>query len=246
MIELRSVSKTYRGVRALDRVDLRFEPGRTTAITGPRGSGKTILLRVMAGLIEPDQGEVLIDGQTLRPANLAECRRALGYVVADGLFPHLTAEQNVWIMLRRRGDEIKDCVKRVGELGRLLRLSEEALVKYPAELSPVERIRVGLMRGLALDPPNLILDDPLSALDAMERFAFSRELKELISPESLGGRAVVFATPNLGEAAQLSETIVLLQGGRVIQQGSVQDFQLVPVSPFVSDFVEAQRGLAAR
>lgn len=246
MIELRSVSKTYRGVRALDRVDLRFEAGRTTAITGPRGSGKSLLLRLIAGLVEPDQGEVLIDGQTLRSSNLAECRRALGYVVADGLFPHLTAEQNVWIMLRRRGDEIKDCVKRVAELAHLARLPEDALVKYPAELSPGECIRASLMRALALDPPNLLLDDPLSPLDSMDRFAFASELKDLLSPESLGNRAVVCATANLAEAARLSETIVLLQDGRIIQQGSVQDFQLVPVSPFVSDFVEAQRGLAAR
>lgn len=243
MIELRGVSKSYGGQLALAPATLRFQDGQTTALIGPSGCGKSTILRLIIGLIDPDDGEVVIDGKKLTPETLLTRRREMGYVIQEGgLFPHLTAEQNVWLMQMHTGAEVKDCVKRVTELAKLTRFPEDGLVRYPGELSGGQRQRVSLMRALALDPPILLLDEPLGALDPLVRNQLQTELKEIF--ETLK-KTVVFVTHDMGEAAYLADSIILLKEGKVVQQGSLEDFQKRPADPFVTEFLNAQRSLVA-
>lgn len=243
MVELREVSKTYGEHAALSPTNLRFADGKTTALIGPSGCGKSTILRLIAGLIKPDKGEVIIDGHVLTDENLIKRRRAMGYVIQEGgLFPHLTAEQNVWLMMRHLGEEVKDCVRRVTDLAKLTRFPEAMLTKFPNELSGGQRQRVSLMRALALDPPLLLLDEPLGALDPMVRNELQTELKSIFAELK---KTVVLVTHDMGEAAYLGDSIVLLQEGSVVQQGSLGDFQERPASPFVSQFLQAQRQLVS-
>ena len=243
MIELRGVSKRYGEHQALAPTDLTFPEGKTTVLIGPSGCGKSTILRLIVGLIKPDTGEVVIEGHPLTDENLIKRRRGMGYVIQEGgLFPHLTAEQNVWLMMRHTGKEIKDCVKRVTELAKLTRFPEEALTKYPVELSGGQRQRVGLMRALALDPPVLLLDEPLGALDPIVRNKLQTELKDIF--ERLK-KTVILVTHDMGEAAYLGDSIVLMRDGHIVQHGTLDDFKMVPVEPFVTQFLNAQRSLVA-
>ncbi len=241
MIELKNVSKSYGEHHALKPLSLRFHDRGTTALIGPSGCGKSTILRLIVGLIEPSSGEVLIDGHALKPQNLIKRRRAMGYVIQEGgLFPHLTAEQNVWLMMRHLGQEIKDCVRRVTELAHLTQFPEAMLTKFPNELSGGQRQRVSLMRALALDPPILLLDEPLGALDPMVRNELQTELRRIF--ERLQ-KTVVLVTHDMGEAAYLADAIVLMKDGEIVQQGTLSDFQGSPSSPFVTQFLQAQRSL---
>lgn len=241
MIELRGVCKSFDGVQALAPTSLRFADGKTTVLIGPSGCGKSTILRLIAGLVEPDEGEVVIDGHKLTPDNLLKRRRSMGYVIQEGgLFPHLNAEQNIWLMQRHVGEEIKDCVKRVNELAKLTHFPESLLTKYPGELSGGQRQRVSLMRALALDPPILLLDEPLGALDPIVRNELQTELKQIFGAL---GKTVILVTHDLAEAAYLGDTIVLLKDGQVVQQGTIEDFRSRPVSEYVEQFLNAQRSL---
>jgi osmoprotectant transport system ATP-binding protein len=243
MIELRGVSKTYGELEALAKTTLRFEDGKTTALIGPSGCGKSTILRLIIGLITPDSGAVVIDGEELTSENLLQRRRAMGYVIQEGgLFPHLTAEQNIWLMQRHLGHEVKDYVRRATDLCKLTQFPEDALTKYPGELSGGQRQRVGLMRALALDPPILLLDEPLGALDPIVRNELQTELKSIF--EKLR-KTVVLVTHDMAEAAYLSDSIVLLKEGKVVQQGTLDDFRSRPATEFVTQFLNAQRSLVA-
>jgi len=243
MIELRNVSKRYGEHQALAPMSLRFDDGKTTALIGPSGCGKSTILRLIAGLIEPSTGEVRIDGQPLTPENLMERRRAMGYVIQEGgLFPHLTSEQNVWLMLKHVGKAVQECVKRVTELAALTQFPEKLLTRYPGELSGGQRQRVSLMRALALDPAVLLLDEPLGALDPMVRNELQTELKDLFA---MMKKTVVLVTHDMAEAAYLADTIVLLREGKIVQQGTLDDFRTKPADAFVTQFLNAQRSLVA-
>jgi osmoprotectant transport system ATP-binding protein len=243
MIELRGVSKTYGSLQALASTNLRLADGKTTVLIGPSGCGKSTILRLIIGLIEPDAGEIVIDGHTLTPESLLIRRRGMVYVIQEGvLFPHLTAEQNVWLMQRHTGVEVRDCVKRVNELAKLTRFPEDALTKYPGQLSGGQRQRVGLMRALALDPPILLLDEPLGALDPIVRNELQTELKDIFAKLN---KTVVLVTHDMGEAAYLGDTIILLKEGEIVQQGTLDDFKSRPASEYVTQFLNAQRSLVA-
>ena len=238
MIELRQVSKKYGPVVAVHPTDLVLPSGQTTALIGPSGCGKTTLLRIVLGLIEPDSGEVIVSGEKSQLKNRTELRRKIGYVVQDGgLFPHLTAAQNVTLMARQLG---KPWEARLTELATLVDLPASDLERYPVELSGGQRQRVGLMRALMLDPEVLLLDEPLGALDPMVRSRLQTDLKSIF--EKLG-KTVLLVTHDMGEAGYLADRIVLMREGRIVQQGTLDEFQRAPAEPFVSEFLQAQRSL---
>src|SRR5262245_8927577 len=145
MLELVGVSKSYNGSVILQPTDLSVPAGRTTVVIGPSGCGKSTLLRLMVGLIQPDAGEVRLAGVPVTPANAAEFRRQIGYVVQDGgLFPHLTARGNITLMARHLGRERSWVQKRLDDLTRLTHFAQEQLDHYPAQLSGGQRQRVSL------------------------------------------------------------------------------------------------------
>ncbi len=241
MIELHGVSKRYGDVVALHPTDLRIDAGKTTALIGPSGCGKSTLLRLIIGLIAPTSGQVTFEGKPVGPADALPLRRRMGYVIQDGgLFPHLTAGENVALMVRHLGRP-PDAVKgRIEELCDLTSFPAGGLGRYPVELSGGQRQRVSLMRALVLDPDVLLLDEPLGALDPMVRARLQTDLKEIFGRLR---QTVVLVTHDMGEAGYLGDRIVLLSDGRIVQQGTLDDLRERPASPFVSEFMTAQRSL---
>jgi osmoprotectant transport system ATP-binding protein len=242
LVRLVDVSKQF-GVEspALRRTDLTIARGKTTVLIGPSGCGKSTLLRLIIGLLEPDNGHVEFDGHTIRPETIGGVRHRIGYVIQEGgLFPHLTARENVELIakhLRRPGEEINS---RVLELCHLTRFPEDALPRYPIELSGGQRQRVSLMRALVLSPELLLLDEPLGALDPLVRASLQQDLEEIFTRLR---QTVLMVTHDLAEAAYLADTIVLMHEGTIVQEGSMADLRERPANPFVTEFINAQRQL---
>ena len=243
MIHLAGVSKSFGPTAALRPTTLAIPTGETTVLIGPSGCGKSTLLRLVLGLIWPDTGEVRFDGEPLTPANVRRVRLRTGYVVQDGgLFPHLTARGNVALMPRQLGWPRDRVAAQVGELANLVRLPADALDRYPAQLSGGQRQRVGLMRALVLDPPALLLDEPMGALDPLVRADLRTDLRAFFRAL---GKTVVFVTHDLAEAAALGDRVVLMRDGEIVQQGPMAELESDPADPFVTRFIQAQRIIPA-
>ena len=239
MIELDKVEKVYGSKTALRPITITFQNGKTSALIGPSGCGKSTLLRIIMGLILPSAGQVRIDGEA--PSNWLSARRRMGYVVQDGgLFPHLTAEQNVAIMTRHVGWKEDKIRERIAGLCELTRFPTDALSRYPAELSGGQKQRVSVMRALALEPEFLLMDEPLAALDPMVRSALQGDLKDIFQRL---GQTVIFVTHDMAEAGFLADVIVLMNEGQVAQIGSLDDLRDRPANDFVKEFISAQRSL---
>ena len=239
MFELEGVSKRFGDSWALHPLALRIPPGRTTVLLGPSGCGKSTLLRLMNGLLRPDSGRVLFRGQPLRDEELLALRQRIGYALqGGGLFPHLTAGDNVTLMARHLKWAPERLRARLHELVELTRFPEEGLARYPSQLSGGQRQRVSLMRALLLDPDVLLLDEPLGALDPMIRYELQGDLREIFARL---GKTVVLVTHDLGEGAFLGHHVVLLREGRIVQQGPLSELERAPADPFVTRFFQAQR-----
>jgi len=239
VIALENVSKAFGTKSVLAPTSLVPAAGRTTVLLGPSGCGKSTLLRLMVGLIAPDSGRVLFDGLEVKPDNVDDIRHRIGYVIQEGgLFPHLDGVDNVSLLARYLGRDRVWIEARLGELSGLVRIPRELLQRYPRDLSGGERQRVALMRALMLDPPLLLLDEPMGALDAITRRQLQGELKEVFGRL---GKTVVLVTHDLQEAAWFGDEIVLMRAGRIIQRGPLEDLFARPAETFVTEFVHAQR-----
>ncbi len=240
MIVLSGVSKSFAGKAALHPFDLEIPAGKVTALIGPSGCGKSTILRLLVGLVEPDSGEITIEGERMSGDSALALRRKLGYVIQDGgLFPHLTSRQNVMLLPEHLGRQSE---VDVDGLAALTQFPKDALDRYPLQLSGGQRQRVALMRALALQPDTLLLDEPLGALDPLIRSDLQRDLKTIFEQVK---HTVVLVTHDMGEAAYLADKIVLMREGRIVQQGTLKEFQEQPAEPFVSDFLNAQRTVVA-
>lgn len=242
MFSLQQVTKRYGTFTALDELTLEFPSGTVTAIIGSSGSGKSTLLRLLLGLEWPDAGEIVVDGQRLARAGRLAVRRRIGYVIQEGgLFPHLTARNNLALLPRHLGWAKARIEARARELAALMELPQEVLARYPGELSGGQRQRLAVMRALMTDPPALLLDEPLGALDPLVRFELQERFQQLF--RSLR-KTVLLVTHDLGEAAYLASRLVLMRSGRIVQDGSAPDFYERPADEFVRRFVAAQRAPA--
>lgn len=239
MIRLEGVTKRYGDRVALAPLSLDVPAQHSTALIGPSGCGKSTLLRLVVGLIKADGGQVYIDNIPMTPTNARELRQKIGYVIQDGgLFPHLTASQNVTLMarhLKKPADWIKT---RLRELAELVRLSPDMLDRYPGQMSGGQRQRVGVMRALMLDPPVILMDEPMGALDPVVRSQLQEDLREIFS--SLH-KTVLLVTHDMAEAAFLGKELVLMRAGRMVQKGPLQELVDSPADPFVTEFLNAQR-----
>jgi len=240
LFTLDGITKRFAGRPALGPMTLGIPEGQTTVLIGPSGCGKSTLLRLLIGLAVPDSGTVTFDGTVVSPVTARMVRLRTGYVIQDGgLFSHLTARGNVSLLARYLGWDASRINSRVSELAELTRFPVDGLDRYPQQLSGGQRQRVGLMRALMLNPDSLLLDEPLGALDPLVRADLQTELRDIF--RSLG-KTVVLVTHDLGEAAFFADRVVLLKDGRVVQDGRVADLWHRPEDPFVTRFVQAQRG----
>ena len=243
LVRLVDVSKRYTDAIALQPTDLSIEPGNTTVLIGPSGCGKSTLLRLIIGLVRPDSGSIQFNGSPVTVDNIDALRRRIGYVIQEGgLFPHLTARANVLLMARHIGKSPDEMQSRLRELCELTRFSDNLLPRYPVELSGGQRQRVSLMRALMLSPELLLLDEPLGALDPLVRASLQKDLREIFTRLN---QTVLFVTHDLAEANYFGNKIVLMNEGRIVQKGTVTDLRERPADPFVSEFINAQRGIAA-
>src|SRR5436309_2361459 len=243
LVRLVDVSKRYAGATALHSTNLPVERGKTTVLIGPSGCGKSTLLRLIIRLIEPDSGSIEFNGESITSDTIGELRRRIGYVIQEGgLFPHLTARANVLLMARHIGKSQEEMHNRLLELSELTRFSETLLPRYPVELSGGQRQRVSLMRALMLSPQLLLLDEPLGALDPLVRAALQKDLKEIFARLR---QTVLFVTHDLAEAIYFGDEIVLMNEGKIVQKGTITDLRERPADPFVSEFINAQRGIAS-
>lgn len=240
-IELVGVSKCFGSFVALERTDLIFAAGKTTVLIGPSGCGKSTILRLIVGLLSPTTGLVRFEGRVLSPETILSTRRRMGYVIQEGgLFPHLTARQNILLLGNHLGLPPEEMHTRLAELCEMTHLSSSVLLRYPLELSGGQRQRVSLIRALMLRPDVLLLDEPLAALDPMVRASLQKELKAIFQQIC---QTVIFVTHDLAEAAWLGDRIVLLHQGRVVQSGAFVTLLEQPATGFVSEFINAQRRL---
>jgi osmoprotectant transport system ATP-binding protein len=236
-LRLEGVTKRYDGTAsaAVVDLDLTFPSGKTTALLGPSGCGKSTVLRLLIALVRPESGAVLVDGRPPTARDIEALRRRIGYVIQDGgLFPHLTAAENVTLMARYLRWDAARVTRRLDELQALTRFPAEGMGRYPTELSGGQAQRVAIMRALFLDPEVLLLDEPLGALDPLVRAELRDDLRAIF--RSLG-KTVVVVTHDVGEAAHLADIVVLMRDGRVVQQGPFSALVSAPADPFVTAFL---------
>ena len=242
-LALDRVKKGYGDRIVIKETSLEVKDGDRLSLIGPSGSGKSTLLRMILGLVVPDSGTVKVGGTLVTPDSARLVRRRVGYVIQDGgLFPHMTARENVTLVSRLSGAlEGDKLTARVGELREVVRLTDNKLDRYPRQLSGGERQRVGLMRALMLDPALLLLDEPLGALDPIVRAGLQEDLVKVFGEL---GKSVLVVTHDMAEAAYLADTIAVMRDGEILQRGTMRDLVDHPTHDFVAQFVGAQRSLA--
>jgi ABC-type Fe3+/spermidine/putrescine transport system ATPase subunit len=231
-LSLRRLRKTFGDVVAVDEVSLDAAPGEFLSLLGPSGCGKSTVLRMVAGLLEPDAGEVVLAGRDV--TGVAVHRRNIGLVFQSyALFPHMTVADNVAFGLRRRGVREPEARRRVERMLELVRLGALG-ARHPRELSGGQQQRVALARALVTEPGVLLLDEPLSNLDALLRDEMRVELKRL--QEQLG-TTMVFVTHDQAEALMLSDRVAVMDAGRVEQVGTPEEVYRRPATPLVARFL---------
>ena len=229
---LTDLHRSYGGVAALDGFTLHIEPGEFVALLGPSGCGKTTALRCLAGLEDPDSGTVVVGGSDLTrvPTN----KRDMGMVFqAYSLFPHMTARQNVEFGLEMRGRDKAARRERTAEMLDLVGLSEHA-EKFAHQMSGGQQQRVALARALAIEPQVLLLDEPLSALDAKVRTQLRDEIRRI---QLEVGTTTLFVTHDQEEALAVADRVGVMSTGRLEQLAPPAELYSAPVTPFVADFV---------
>lgn len=240
-VELLGVVKDYGGHRALDGIDLRIEPGEFVALLGPSGCGKTTALRALSGLETIDAGRILIDGDDVAP--VPTNRRDMGMVFQSySLFPHMTTLQNVEFGLRMRNVTGDDRQTRAVDALDMVGLNRLA-GRYAHQLSGGQQQRVALARALVTRPRVLLLDEPLSALDAKVRVQLRDEIRRI---QTELGITTVFVTHDQEEALAVADRVAVMNNGVIEQIGTPEQLYATPATPFVADFVGLSNRVAGQ
>jgi osmoprotectant transport system ATP-binding protein len=228
---------------AVDDLSFTVPAGEICVLIGPSGGGKSTAMRMVNRLISITEGDITIDGTSVKKLDPVELRRGIGYVIQQiGLFPHMTAEANVATVPRLLGWEKGRTRERVRELLDLVGLDpDEHAGRYPAQLSGGQRQRVGLARAMAADPPLMLMDEPFGAIDPVTRERLQNDFLRLHREVR---KTVIFVTHDIDEAIKMGDHICLLrQGGKLAQFGTPEQILADPADEFVADFVGADRGL---
>jgi putative spermidine/putrescine transport system ATP-binding protein len=231
-VRLENLVRTYGKVRALDGLSLSIEPGEFVAFLGPSGCGKTTALRVLAGFEHPDSGRVIVDGKDL--SNVSAQKRDMGMVFQSySLFPNMSVLDNVAFGLRMRRQSAAQRRTKANELLELVGLGDQS-VKYPHQLSGGQQQRVALARALAIEPRVLLLDEPLSALDAKVRAELREQIRSLQQRLAI---TTVFVTHDQEEALSMADRVCVMSNGHIEQVATPSMLYARPTTAFVAQFV---------
>jgi len=235
-VEARHVVHAYGDVVALDDVSLRVPAGGSVALVGESGSGKTTLLRCFNRMVDPQHGSITVAGNDVKSQPVEALRRSIGYVQQDGgLLPHWTVQRNVELVPRLRGAG-DAAVNAAGDALDLVGLPRaKYATRYPHELSGGQRQRVALARALAARPSLILLDEPFGALDAISRADLHEAFE---AARAATGVTTLLVTHDLAEAARLCKELVVMRAGRIEQQGTIQDLNDSPATPYVTNLLD--------
>lgn len=237
IIKLEHVDKNFGETVVLQDFSLEIEQGEFLTVIGRSGCGKTTMLKLINGLLMPDQGEIIVEGKSLRKTDLIALRRSIGYVIQNrGLFPHMTVEKNITYVpvisgKKNRAENHQLAVRLMETVG----LDSAMLKRYPSELSGGQQQRVGIARALAANPHILLMDEPFGALDEITRQTMQDEILKLQKELKL---TIVFITHDIREAMKLGDRVLVMDGGKVLQHAVPEELCAHPANDFVRELVK--------
>lgn len=242
MIEILNLSKAYpgSGAQAVSGLTLSVPEGEFLVLIGPSGSGKTTTLNMVNRLVEPDGGEIRIQGHNVLDSDPVLLRRGIGYVFQEaGLFPHMTVAENIAVTPRLLGWDAARIDARVNELLALVQLEQGSIRdRQPQELSGGQRQRVALARALAARPPVLLLDEPFGALDPVTREAVAADVRDI---HQRLGLTTLMVTHDMTEALLMADRIAVMRDGHLVQVGTPRELVARPADDFVAQLIETPR-----
>jgi len=239
MITLTDVVKKFGITTAVAGVSFEVKDGENVVLLGTSGCGKTTTLRMINRLTEVSSGKITLAGKNIYEIPPEQLRRNIGYVLQNtGLFPHYTISENIAIVPRLLKWSEEKIRRRISELLEQIRLPQNILSLYPQHLSGGQQQRVGLARALAADPPVLLMDEPFGALDAITRRDITKEFSRL---EVLKNKTIVLVTHDIREAFELGDRILLMDKGKIVQQGKPTELLFHPKNQFAADFFSTQK-----
>lgn len=243
IIKFDGVSKVFpEGTRAVDDVSFEIFDGECITFVGPSGCGKTTTVKLLNRLVEPTGGHIYLNDQDTAQTDVIALRRSIGYVIQDvGLFPHMTVSQNIALVPRLQGWPERKRNERTEELLHLVGLDPAAFRnRYPHQLSGGQKQRVGVARGLAADPPVILMDEPFGALDPITRAQLQDEFLRLRRRLK---KVILFVTHDMDEAIKLGDRIAVMRSGRIVQFDTPRKILREPADPFVRDMVGREGGI---
>lgn len=239
MIELQHVRKHYHNTVAVDDISFSVKEGETVVLLGTSGCGKTTTLRMINRLAEATSGNIVVNGEDIKNQQPELLRRGIGYVLQHhGLFPHYTVAENIAIVPKLLKWNKEKISKRTDELLDKLQLPANMGNMFPSQLSGGQQQRVGLARALACNPPVLLMDEPLGALDPVTRVGIRKEFNTL---DELKRKTILMVTHDVQEAFELGDRICLMDKGKIVQMGMATELLFKPANQFVSAFLKEQR-----
>lgn len=236
VIEYQDVSMRYGERFVVEHFSLSIEAEEFVTIIGSSGCGKTTILKMVNGLLEPCQGHVLVRGEDIQKEDQIALRRNIGYAIQGGvLFPHMNVEQNISYVPRllNKKDKAKT-IKAVEKWMRIVGLPQELMQRYPSELSGGQQQRVGIARALAASPDILLMDEPFGAVDEITRKALQDEIKRIHQETKI---TILFVTHDIEEALKLGTKVLVMDSGKLHQYGTPQEIRTQPATDFVKRLV---------
>lgn len=236
-IEFKHVKKVYGEKVIIDDFNLKITPGEFLTVVGSSGCGKTTILKMINGLIIPDEGQVLVHDQCTQAVDLIELRRGIGYAIQGSvLFPHMTVAQNIAYVpnLLNKNDK-KRTYEALSKWMKIVGLDEELIHRYPSELSGGQQQRVGIARALAASPDILLMDEPFGAVDEITRSTLQDEILRIHHQENI---TIIFVTHDINEALKFGSRVMVMDQGKVVQLASPREILEHPKTEFVRRLVQ--------